>query len=571
MTKVDLSALDTDILKIYDNAIDALREDPENIALKHQAVLSLARSGALEQAQREFLSFGLNAVENNSEVASLAARLTKDRAIETHGQEQKNLFFESANQYKKAYDIGGGYYPAINTATMLFLAGSDKTDIRNYTDIAAIEILKTELHSKQDTYYRFASQAEIAVLHEDIEQAKVKLKQAIESDRLNYFAHATTLRQFTLLSNALKINPNWLDPFRPPKALHLAGRMFSSHEEFSQQHAILQADISTFIQQEDIGFAFGALAAGADILIAETILQEGGQLHVVLPSSWERFLEVSILPWGQEWKQRAQFCMDRATSVHIIGDDRTWPSYSNIELANRVAMGLTKKFARDLSTKAIQVNIRKFENNDPPRDNDITEKCWKEKGLLQKIINLPALLRSVHGRNMAKGIEQIADGLSIRAVIYCHKIKLSTRVNSIEALSQLFPEIDFTDCNLCREGHENWGVIFSDTGNAAHFAHCMREFMFDSSDGKACNSQSLLYGTNLILKDIEKLDYSQLCAQAAFSSYFQDTLLPAGGVYISESMAAILEFSNSNRFRVEFIGMDKKNISRLYGLRALPV
>ena len=91
-----------------------------------------------------------------------------------------------------------------------------------------------------------------------------------------------------------------------------------------KQLETLQESVSSAIQEHDVGFGFGALAAGADIEFAETLLAEGCELHVFLPSDIETFAKNSILPFGQDWLPRFRACLDRAESLTIsqwVGND----------------------------------------------------------------------------------------------------------------------------------------------------------------------------------------------------------------------------------------------------------
>ena len=55
--------------------------------------------------------------------------------------------------------------------------------------------------------------------------------------------------------------------------------------------------------------AYGSLACGADMLVAEAILARGGELHVVLPFAEEDFLKTSVHVGGPEWS--ASICKGR--------------------------------------------------------------------------------------------------------------------------------------------------------------------------------------------------------------------------------------------------------------------
>ncbi|MCB2106889.1 MAG: hypothetical protein KDE14_04270, partial [Rhodobacteraceae bacterium] len=52
----------TDILSAYDSLIENLAKHPDELSLKHRAVLMLARAGATEHAEREYDRLGLQTV-----------------------------------------------------------------------------------------------------------------------------------------------------------------------------------------------------------------------------------------------------------------------------------------------------------------------------------------------------------------------------------------------------------------------------------------------------------------------------------------------------------------------------
>jgi len=62
----------------YEHAIEALKERPGDNELQHQAVLSLARSGALDFAIAEYHRFGLNDITDHEDIMALNGRLSKE-------------------------------------------------------------------------------------------------------------------------------------------------------------------------------------------------------------------------------------------------------------------------------------------------------------------------------------------------------------------------------------------------------------------------------------------------------------------------------------------------------------
>ena len=88
--------------------------------------------------------------------------------------------------------------------------------------------------------------------------------------------------------------------------------------------ARIGAEIDALLDDEDIGFAFGALACGADLLIAEAALARGVELHVVLPFEEEDFLAQSVRPGRRPgWEARYRACI--APAPRASASPARWP------------------------------------------------------------------------------------------------------------------------------------------------------------------------------------------------------------------------------------------------------
>lgn len=366
-----------------------LRQAPQTVDLQYQVVLALARTGALDFAQREYIRYGLNNHPHERTIA-LRGRLLKDLASESLGNDRRQLALKSAEAYIDAYSIDMGLYPAVNVATMLLMADEGQEEIETWCQKAEKAILASTPKSPQAAYFLAASRAEVSILRGEFHKSKEYLSKAIKNDRLNYIAHATTLKQIRAILNKIGERSDWLDDFTPPKTVHFAGHLFGdihntdklNLDRYNSQKEI----ISESIQSNDIGFGFGALAAGMDILIAETLLDEGGMLHVVLPGNVEQFLEHSVQPFGTGWIERFHACLESASSVTIC--DRVKPfSASSINLATDIAMGLAAFHAEWLSTTPYQLLSWAGTIDDTTGTTAKASKSWQRNGHPQ--INLP--------------------------------------------------------------------------------------------------------------------------------------------------------------------------------------
>ena len=77
-----------ELLSAFDLAERGLAEHPDDLWLKHRAVLALARAGATEEAARRFEQYGLGSVREE-DVAALHARIAKDLALAADGAERR--------------------------------------------------------------------------------------------------------------------------------------------------------------------------------------------------------------------------------------------------------------------------------------------------------------------------------------------------------------------------------------------------------------------------------------------------------------------------------------------------
>src|SRR3954471_14464730 len=73
-----------ELLTAFDRAERGLIEHPDDLWLKHRAVLALARAGSTGEAARRFADYRLEGVEDE-DIAALQARIAKDGAIAAGG------------------------------------------------------------------------------------------------------------------------------------------------------------------------------------------------------------------------------------------------------------------------------------------------------------------------------------------------------------------------------------------------------------------------------------------------------------------------------------------------------
>jgi len=335
-----------EFLAEFDLASRGLELFPDDLWLKHRAVLALARAGSTNEAARRFAELGLKGVEDE-EIAALGARIEKDVALSQEGEARRRHADQAADSYAAIYARTGGYYPAVNAATLALVAGDAER-----SRLLASEVLSVLQHQDDHSYYAAATRAEANLLLGKEGRAREALALAVTSDGADYGAHFSTRRQLRTICGLTGADESLLDILAGPEVVHFCGHLISPRQRearlTAQDVSDVARQIATELQARPVGVAYGALASGADILWAEALLASGSELHVVLPFPLEEFVRSSVAPAGDEWVERFHRCMAGATAVHYATDDVCRADDVLYRYGAEFAMGLALLRARYL-------------------------------------------------------------------------------------------------------------------------------------------------------------------------------------------------------------------------------
>ncbi|MET0616108.1 MAG: adenylate/guanylate cyclase domain-containing protein, partial [Thermoleophilaceae bacterium] len=344
-----------ELLTAFDLAERALEEHPGDLWLRHRAVLALARAGSTDQAARRFREYGLTDVETE-DVAALRARIVKDIALGGEGTERRQAAARSAELYAAIHARTGGWYPAVNAATLSLVAG-DPDRAHEFAQ-AALDALARQ---GDESYYAAATEAEADLVLGRPEAARDAIARAVERTEDDYGALTTTRRQLRLVCQATGTDPAVLAPLAGPSVVHFCGHRIGAPGERARLPAEaepqLAAAVAAELERAPVGYAYGALAAGADILWAEALLEHGGELHVVLPLALEEFVRASVEPAGAAWVERFHRCLYAATTVEYATDDALGGDDVLFRYGSELAMGLALLRARFLDAEVRQLGV----------------------------------------------------------------------------------------------------------------------------------------------------------------------------------------------------------------------
>jgi adenylate cyclase len=362
-----------------------------------------------------------------------------------------------------------------------------------------------------------------------------------------------------------------LDPIRPPKVAMFCGNLFEGDSELEVR---LAAEIRELIVGEKIGFAYGALAAGSDILIAEELLDAGVEVHVVLPFAEADFLAQSVEPAGLEWMARYEDCKDRAASVTFASSMSYMGDGAQFAYGSKVTMGMARLRARHLNGAAVQLAIVEDDDAATLSNSDIG--AWRSAGGRSRVVTAGPLKRPdmppppplSHVERGTYGL-MFTDfpgftGLDERVLpIFWEEVMVRAAVTL-----ERYADVILQD--------NTWGdalyVVFQDARVAASAA-------LDLSDQFSlvnCEALGVPEGTAMRIALHYGTTYHAYDPVSRRTTYYGtevsrtariEPVTPSGSVYVTEPFAAVLEMEPDHPFACNYVG--KTPLAKGYGVYPL--
>lgn len=333
-------------------------------------VLALARSGGSKRAVAEASELTKSLPADlppalAEDIAALSARIAKDHALRAAPPERPALAAVAATAYESVYRRLGRSYAGVNAATEWLIAGRHdhaRTLAREVVELVARETAALTDPNDAGHYWAWATRAEALLILGDRAGALTALTKAASVTHDDHGAQATTRRQLRFLCEALGLDPEPITRMlAQPEVIHFCGHMTAppgGRARFPhEQQAGVAAQVRDKLRSHRVGFAHGSLASGADIIIAEIVLELGAELHVVLPFAIDEFIAISVEPAGPDWITRFRHCLGAATSVTIASDSAYNGDDVLFAYAGRIAMGQAMNRAASIDTRVWQLAV----------------------------------------------------------------------------------------------------------------------------------------------------------------------------------------------------------------------
>lgn len=580
-----------ELLTAFDLAERGLAQHPDDVALKHRAVLALARTGATEEAARRFDRYGLSA-SSEEDVSALRARIAKDVALACEPGERRRRAQSAAELYNAIFGRTGGYYPAINAATLWLIAG-DPGRARRLAGIV-LDVLRA---GDDRSYWAAATEAEARLLRGELTLARDAVERAATLHECDYAAVATTRRQLRLICEVEGIDREVLGALSGPGVVHYCGHRVAAGDRprfAAGAEAAVARRITEVVRRHAPGYAYGSLASGADILWAESLLAAGAELHVVLPFARGEFVEESVVPAGTAWVERFDRCLGSAASVRFATDDAYRGDEVLFRYGSELAMGLALLRARYLDADVHQLTVWDRGPAHGAAGTAIDVATWLRRGCAVTLVRpardppvpedidptdnapLPTAPKSDHRprstlkaprQHTTAGRKTTGEARMVRAMLFAD-VKGFSVLTDEQVL--IFAERVFGEFANVLQRHRShvwhrrtWGdavfLVLADASTAADCALDLQEAMasIDLESEGLPGQLALRLGAHLgpIFRYHDPvIDGPDFTGSHVSRTARIEPITPAGQVYVSEPFAAALVLANRRDLTCDYVG-----------------
>jgi class 3 adenylate cyclase len=386
-------------LMAYDVLAQGLRNWPQDLRLQQLLALALARSGATVAANSLLLRL-VETGQQDEETLGLLARTHKDLWLQaTDPTLQDHHLRLAAERYLQAYQLTGSIWTGINAATLAQVMG--RAD-QAHTLASAVRthcLQQLQVNPDRPDYWLLATLGEAALILGNWSEAEAFYGEAIALGQGRFGDLSSSRRNALMLAPYLSGDVQQIQRwFQMPRVVVFCGHMidqpsrfpprFPPHLESAVYHAIRDR-----LHQLDARLGYASAACGADILFLEALRDLQGELHIVLPSDRDRFIQdsVSIIP-ESDWPQRFEQLTQQATEVIIASGQAHQADGIAYEYSNRLLHGLAKMRAEQLGTDLIPLAVWDGKPGDGRGGTASTLAHWQQWGDHVEIINLKDLL-----------------------------------------------------------------------------------------------------------------------------------------------------------------------------------
>jgi class 3 adenylate cyclase len=362
--------------------------------VRYLGALASARMGAIADAEQWLGAIDRDALGASplaTEVWSLAGRIAKERyaAARDRASDAAPEFARLAiESYRRAFELSGSAYPAVNAATMALLSG----------DVAlAATLARQALAAMEPTgdHWHHACSGEARLLLGDLASARAHYAEARRLAARRHGDVATMRRQLRLIGSPASVE--LLEVVPAPSVIAFSGHMIDRPDRPSPRFpAALEAPVAAALGERIAGLGpsigYSQAACGADLLFLEAMQDAGMETHVLLPFAPSDYVATSVAFAGDGWTERFHRALGRASQVTLATEEAFLGDDVLFEHAGNLIQGMALLRAKELAAQPLMLTVHDPGSRALIGGTAATARTWSRQGGRIETIDL-ALLR----------------------------------------------------------------------------------------------------------------------------------------------------------------------------------
>ncbi|HYW39650.1 MAG TPA: TRAFs-binding domain-containing protein [Terriglobales bacterium] len=584
-------------LVAYDVVAEGMKSFPQDLRLRQLLALALARSGAAGPANN-VLALLYQDGYRDEETLGLLARTHKDLAREEGDAFKSSQHLRRAYEfYSEGYETSGGYWSAINAATLALFLGERESAaaLARLVSDQCRQRLRELTETNGERYWLVSTLGEAALLLEDWSEAENWYCQAVELGRGDWGSLQSTRHNARLLMQCLAPGEDGgriEQLFRFPSVVVFAGHMVDRDDRTVPRfpprlEPMVKDAIRQRLSKLNAGFGYASGACGSDILFHEVILEMKGESYVILPCEKERFIKDSVeTVEGSDWGKRLEKVIAQAIETQEVSRQRQGSNVS-YEFANLMLHGLASVRAEQLETKLVPVAVWDGKSGTGLGGTAGTVERWRRLGLPVEIIDLEEILRcecpglSVRAAASPAPVSKQASAASsefapeIRALLFADAEGFSKLTDEeVPLFAQHF--LGLAGRLAAESAHRpltknTWGdglyFVFSNVRDAGRFALDLRDAVRNTDWPKhGLPPLNLRIGLHAgpVYSCCDPVTQRTTYIGANVSRAARiEPITPTGQVYASQTFAALAAAEGVKEFRCDYVG--QTSMAKKYG------
>jgi hypothetical protein len=253
-----------------------------------------------------------------------------------------------------------------------------------------------------------------------------------------------------LLNHYLPVASEILKLFAPSNVIAFAGHMIDAPGRTtprfpSQIESQVKESIRNSIRTLNARIGYSSLACGSDILFAEAILEESGEINILLPFHAEDFIQTSVGFAGTGWIERFQSLRSNhsvrfITQAKYQGNDALFTLLGRVVLGAAIQRCRTNHVSAHLLTVQSEIDLKQKKGG----TRDVTT-YWP--GNLNQVNINPDIFLSPTATNLTVSVQQVTrKETTQQTILYLAYVGgdetvMAEVTKTLESLLQASPEI----------------------------------------------------------------------------------------------------------------------------------